>query len=452
MGVMIGSNKLKGCRAGNKKVKKIMRGNQKIWSAGNIVTYHVDTGTTYQEEVDEGASCLSPKTFTPQKSGWTFVGWREDAEANGAVLSSKIMADSPVTFYAIFQQTITLSYAGNGNTGGSTAEQTGTRYYNNGNTADPSFLLSANGFIKTNYTFAKWALGSADGSQYLVGTTITLSESTTMYAVWVATVTNFAYNGAVQMFKAPATGKYRLYCKGAKGSSGDAAQWYGKRGGEGGTATGVILLNKDDVVYIGVGGAGKAATKNAGVAGGFNGGGFTGRLGEFTAKGSGGGCTHMAFANGALSSLSGQKDKVILVAGGGGGGGCYGFTANGVFNSVNMRGGGGGGNTGSDGLSDIPNYGQQVGRGGTQNSGGYNGGGFGYGGSAPDTNVEGCGGGGGWYGGGCGGNYNGPSGGGGGSGYVNANYLTETSMTNGGNNENVTLYNGSASITFIEPT
>lgn len=180
-----GDNKIK-LMSGDLKVKRVYAGDVKIYSSGNTVTYHVDSGVVYQEEVDEGASCLSPKTFTPSKSGWTFTGWRQDKAANGSVLSSFVMGDEPVTLYAVFEQTVTLSYNGNGSTGGSTAAQTGKRYYNNDNVANPSFTLRSNGFSRTDYTFKAWALGSAGGIQYAAGASVTLSASTTMYAVWKA--------------------------------------------------------------------------------------------------------------------------------------------------------------------------------------------------------------------------------------------------------------------------
>lgn len=259
-----------GCMAylGALKMREGYIGAARVYSTGNIVTYHVDTEITYQEEVDEGASCLSPKTFTPAKTGWEFVGWRQDTTATASVEASIPMPDAPVTLYAVFkqevtitcydgstaaggvsgyryhnngnilnpifvlpqtalsgwiargwstdtaangsityangasfardsnitlygmyQQTITVSYSGNGATGGSTAAQTGTRYYNPGSGAvlNPSFSLQTNGFTRSGYTFSKWALGSAGGTQYAAGASITLAASTTVYAVWIAT-------------------------------------------------------------------------------------------------------------------------------------------------------------------------------------------------------------------------------------------------------------------------
>lgn len=177
----IGSNTYK-CFFGNVKMKKGYIGGTRVYSAGEIVTYIIDTGITKQEEVDEGSSTLSPKTFTPSKTGWTFIGWRSDKTANGSVLTSKIMGDSPITLYAVFRQTITVSYDGNGHTGGSTASQTGYRYYNNGNVANPSFTLQSNGFTKTGYVFDKW---TNSGNTYSAGQKITISTNMVMYATYL---------------------------------------------------------------------------------------------------------------------------------------------------------------------------------------------------------------------------------------------------------------------------
>lgn len=183
MSIYIGTKKSK-LFLGNKKIKKIYIGTEKVYSSGSIVTYYVDTNIVYQEEVDSEATCLSPKTFTPAKSGYTFVGWREDTTASSSVLTSKVMGDSPITLYAVFKQTITLSYNGNSSTSGSVSSQSGYKYYNNGNITNPSFSIAANGFARTNYSFIAWALGSTGGARYGAGATITLDASNTLFAVW----------------------------------------------------------------------------------------------------------------------------------------------------------------------------------------------------------------------------------------------------------------------------
>lgn len=199
MSIYIGTKKSK-LFLGNKKIKKIYAGTEKVYSSGSIVIYCVDTNIAYQEEVDSEATCLSPKTFTPTKSGYTFVGWREDTTASSSVLTSKVMEDSPITLYAVFKQTITLSYNGNSSTSGSVSAQSGYKYYNNGNITNPSFTLASNGFNRTNYTFKAWALGSASGTQYSAGKSVTISTNTVCYAVWVGIaytwVSNYVGSGA----------------------------------------------------------------------------------------------------------------------------------------------------------------------------------------------------------------------------------------------------------------
>lgn len=158
-----------------------------VWGGGRLVTYIVDNDVAYTEEVTKGKSVLSPTTFTPTKNGYTFVGWREDDTASSSVLNSKTMGDSPITLFAVFKQTITLKYLGNGATGGNGMTQQGTRYYNaSGNAKNPTFTLPANRFTNTDHTFYKWALDSPLGTQYAVGEKVTLSENSNFYAVWKA--------------------------------------------------------------------------------------------------------------------------------------------------------------------------------------------------------------------------------------------------------------------------
>ena len=64
------------------------------------------------------------------------------------------------------------------------ATQSGTRYWNSGNVANPTFTLQANGFTRSGYNFTAWALNG--GTQYAAGASVSLAASATMYAVWTA--------------------------------------------------------------------------------------------------------------------------------------------------------------------------------------------------------------------------------------------------------------------------
>lgn len=303
MSLIYNGTNIKKINFGGTAVKKVIYNGTQVWTAGNTVTYVVDTGITYHEEVDYGASCLSPKTFTPVKSGWAFLGWRIDATASATVFTSKIMGDTPITLYAVFKtgvtvgyyngtasiktqtkmryynngnvanpsftmsqaalsgwtargwstgntaaasilysngatfsrdsnvtlygmyyKTITLSYNGNGSTSGSTAAHSDARYYNsNGANANPTFTLKANGYAKAGYTFSKWALNGASGTQYAAGGQIILAASATMYAVWTSNAFYAIASGGVVN---------KTYCPNAYET------WGGHSGGAGSSHTG----------------------------------------------------------------------------------------------------------------------------------------------------------------------------------------------------------------------
>lgn len=188
----IGNKKVK-VYIGDKKVKKGYIGNVLCYSSGNPVTYHVDTSTIYTEEVDDGATCLSPTTFTPAKSGYTFKGWREDSTANSSVLSSKVMGDSPITLYAVFQKNVTVTKY-NGSTSATT--ETKQQYYNNGNVANPSFTLSQTAV--SGWTVRGWSTSTTANASATVsnGGSITLSANATYYGLYQRTITLTKYNGS----------------------------------------------------------------------------------------------------------------------------------------------------------------------------------------------------------------------------------------------------------------
>lgn len=163
---------------GNRKIKKAYIGDTKVYSAGNICTYQVGTGITYQEEIDDGMSCLNPGTFTPTLNGWAFLGWRTDQTASGNVLNNLIMGDDPITLYAVFRQAVVLTKIVNK----STTTATGYRYYNNGNVANAAFSIS-NPSV-SGATFLGWSTSTSTSVAYAPGTkSITLSGNTTIRSV-----------------------------------------------------------------------------------------------------------------------------------------------------------------------------------------------------------------------------------------------------------------------------
>lgn len=190
---------------GATKMKAGYIGANRVYSVGSTVTYVVDNGVSYTEEVDSGASCLAPKSFTPSKSGWTFVGWRHDKTASGSVLSNLTMGDNPITLYAIFRQTVTVTYYNNSTTASSTS---GYRYYNNGNVVNPSFALTQS--ARSGWTAGGWAI--VNGSvAYNNGATFTRDSNIMLYGMYQQTITVTYYNGSGA---ASATSGTRYYYSG----------------------------------------------------------------------------------------------------------------------------------------------------------------------------------------------------------------------------------------------
>lgn len=158
------------------KVKKWYHNDVKVFSSGNICTYYVDTGDLHTEEIDGEESCLTPKTFAPSKTGYIFVGWREDNTASSSVLSEKAMGEDPISLYAVFKTDFSLSFVNNYASGGSMNPLYGTQYYNNGNVVNPTVTLPNDGYSRSGISFIKWVLGNP-------GTQITLTGNTSTRAV-----------------------------------------------------------------------------------------------------------------------------------------------------------------------------------------------------------------------------------------------------------------------------
>lgn len=160
---------------------------------GNKCTYVVDTGVSYEEEVEYGATCLSPTTFTPTKTGWIFLGWREDTVASSTVLSTKTMGDNPITLYAVFKASVTLTKYNASNTASTESKD---RIYNNANITNPTFTLTQGAL--SGWNKAGWTNNASGYSATVAdGGTVTLSANATYYTLYTVSITVTKYvNGS----------------------------------------------------------------------------------------------------------------------------------------------------------------------------------------------------------------------------------------------------------------
>ena len=167
------------------KLQKKITNNAEVFTAGNKVTYIVDTtGTSYQEYVNYGNSVLNPTTFTPSISGWWFIGWRADKVSSSEVLSEVTMGSDPITLYATYRKLLTAGFGNGTSLGatGSTASVSAYAYYTaTGTQLSPTIKLPACGYSLSGYAFNKWGLG---GTLYAAGTNYTLTASCTFQASW----------------------------------------------------------------------------------------------------------------------------------------------------------------------------------------------------------------------------------------------------------------------------
>ncbi|MCR5223573.1 MAG: InlB B-repeat-containing protein [Bacilli bacterium] len=324
----------------------------------------------------------------------------------------------------------TVRFNGNGAEEGSMDEQV-MEY-------DMNTSLLSNQFTRSGYQMVGWTTNPNTNEDFYqdeqeVSKLTTGVTTIDLYAVWMKT--DYDYTGGVQSLNIPATGTYKLEVWGAQG--GDATSSY--KGGYGGYSTGTISLNRNDSLYIVIGGAGvKPTARSCSVAGGYNGGGVSsvceGSYGINTVNaGSGGGATHISTSNlGALKNYASDYTSLLIVAGAGGGADYSNFASNNYYLSYGGHGGGYIGGT-SSGSSLYQGVNHTYTTGGTQTQGsqvnqGQKGlpasiGTFGQGGNATGPTSAGAGGG--FYGGNAGKNWAG----GGGSGYIANSLLDEKHMS-----------------------
>lgn len=157
------------------------------------VTYDANSGTgapaASSKQHDAAFTISSTK---PTRTGYDFSQWHalgssHDAwyNAGGTIPAS---VNQNLTLYASWTlKTYTISYNGNGSTGGSTASQSKDH--------GASLTLRSNGFTRTGHTFSKWnTKADGSGTSYNAGGSYTTNAAATLYAIWTANTYTVAFN------------------------------------------------------------------------------------------------------------------------------------------------------------------------------------------------------------------------------------------------------------------
>jgi uncharacterized repeat protein (TIGR02543 family) len=116
------------------------------------------------------------------RTGYTFLRWRANSNLTGDIftVSSVYTFTETQTIYAEWTiNSYTLTYDGNGNTGG-TAPNAVTGNYNTDTTVSGPGTL-----VKSGNTFNGWRINAdGTGAAYPEGSTFTFTDTTTIYAQW----------------------------------------------------------------------------------------------------------------------------------------------------------------------------------------------------------------------------------------------------------------------------
>lgn len=123
--------------------------------------------------------------------GYTFAGWTTNADGSGTKYApgASWTANGTLTLYAQWTPgQASLTYDGNGATGGKTDPQNGV--------TDQKVNVRQNGFTRDGYTFVRWdTQADCRGKAVNPGDKWTLQGSSTLYACWAGVAQTLTYHG-----------------------------------------------------------------------------------------------------------------------------------------------------------------------------------------------------------------------------------------------------------------
>lgn len=154
------------------------------WYAPYTVSFNANNGSGAPgNQTKVYNTTLKLSTTKPTRTGYTFKGWATtQARANAGTVDyssgANYTTNASATLYAVWQiNTWSVTYDGNGATGGSTASQT--------KTYGQTLTLQSNGFTKTNHNFVKWnTAANGSGTSYNAGASYTGNAALKLYAQW----------------------------------------------------------------------------------------------------------------------------------------------------------------------------------------------------------------------------------------------------------------------------
>ncbi len=329
------------------------------------VTYKPTTYTiTYN--LGGGSVTGNPSTYTietntitlknPTKTGYTFTGWTgsngSTPQTTVTIPKGSIGNKTYTANYKINTYTVKVTVT-NGTISGSTSK---TVNYN----TNATFTVNpSTGYSNPTVTCTNSQKGSINGNTLTVSN---VKSATTCTVTYIKTLYEFNYIGDSQEFTVPITGTYKIELWG-----GSVIIDNDVNSSKGGYVSGEIELEKNEQLYVYVGGKGEAVY-DISTTGGYNGGGGSSKSNNGKSGPTGAGATDIRILGGNWDNISSLRSR-IMVAGGAA------FSSQAGVNLGNVSFGNAGGLIGEAGNHSLydskpVNYSIYGGKGGTQTAGG----------------------------------------------------------------------------------
>ena len=176
-----------------------------VMAPAYTVTYNANTtGTTGNVPIDStnylpGATVTVLGSGYLAKSGYIIIGWNALADGNGTTYNAQnptfIMGSSNVTLYAMWAPAYTVTYNGNGSTGGNYVPTDPNKYLQN---ATVTVLGNVGSLTRSGYAFTGWnTQADGNGTPYSAGNTFAMgSANVTLYAQWIALIVTYDGNSS----------------------------------------------------------------------------------------------------------------------------------------------------------------------------------------------------------------------------------------------------------------
>ena len=159
------------------------------------VTYKHGTGSSGADVTQSkkyGSSITIYNNGAYTRTGYAFTKWNTKEDGTGTNYSpgASYSANANLTLYAQWAvNSYTITYNGNGNTGGTTPG-------NQTKTYGTDLTLRQNTFTRTGYTFKEWnTAANGSGTGYAAGGTFSANANTTLFAIWQLETYPITYDG-----------------------------------------------------------------------------------------------------------------------------------------------------------------------------------------------------------------------------------------------------------------